>query len=414
MTNETPNIETPNSLSDIDPYATDAGETTQSNYKFQSMCIGLIALQMYGGDTEYEEIFCELYEDAIALKKNKRFVGIQIKHRERGLGAFLLTNDPILKSITRFIEHEKNYPNKFDKFIIASNMPINIKQNQSATKLFDYCKNENIDSDMESFLLKISKKIKFDKLVIKRVLAKTGYTKMPDRDSMINEIKDYCSRRIVEYKNKEMYQLQKFAELITEMVQKKSVKFEGSLSDYFEFMSDSQRKRSFANLNHKRITKKEIETIILDNTKMILLDTDFNWPSKRSFPLIKKKMALGGIHMAAIKSITALAINVFEYFISKEHEDMLENHLRINDNELKNMLVILDEQCSQAETSARLTQTPFGLKKLEIIDQKLEQLIKNRHRDVNLLPFEILKGFVGLRIMECTVNFSDEPIEGFT
>ena len=158
----------------INPTATDAGEDTQSNYRFQNLCTSLIALNMYRGETEYVEIFCELYEDIVTVKKNNHFVGIQIKHKDKKYGVHSIIGEPILKSIKRFVEHEKNYPKKFDKFIIISNVEISIGQNKLINELSTYCQNRRKQkkTEMESILFKIRNKIKFNENDIADVLSK--------------------------------------------------------------------------------------------------------------------------------------------------------------------------------------------------------------------------------------------------
>ncbi len=239
----------------IDHDATDAGEETQSNYRFQNLCTSLIALEMYRGQTEYVEIFCELYEDAVALKKNNRFVGIQIKHKDKKYGVLLITSDPILKSIKRFIEHEKNYPEKFDKFIIISNVDISIGKNKLLNELSVYCQNRNKQKkpEMESILSNISKKIEFNENDIAKVLSKTESEKVPDREYLVDDIANNCAFHIPKCKNKNTYQLKELVNTIANIIYRKSTTIEDSLKEYFSFRENSQLKRNYAKINHKRI-----------------------------------------------------------------------------------------------------------------------------------------------------------------
>ena len=146
-----------------------------------------------------------------------------------------------------------------------------------------------------------------------------------------------------------------------------------------------------------------------------MLDSDVNWPKKiGSLDLIDKKMQLGGIHTSAITSMRNLAVSALNHFFRSQYVGESEGkNAELNDTTLKHVVGILDEQNAQAETAARLTGAPYGLKKLAILDQKVDDLSKNRSRDVSFLTPEILKGIIGLRMTECVVSFSDEPVEGF-
>ena len=62
-------------MPDIDISASDGGSSVGSYFRFQDMCISLVSLKMFSGQTQYDELFCELYEDAIAITKKKKFVG---------------------------------------------------------------------------------------------------------------------------------------------------------------------------------------------------------------------------------------------------------------------------------------------------------------------------------------------------
>ena len=401
----------------IDPKATDAGEDTQSNYRFQNLCTSLIALDMYRGKTEYVEIFCELYEDVVTVKKNNHFVGIQIKHKDKKYGVFRITSEPILKSVKRFVEHEKNYPNKFDKFIIISNVDISIGQNKLINELSTYCQNRRKQKkiEMESILSKICSKIEFNENDIADVLSKTESEKVPDREYLVDDIANNCVYHIPECKNKNTHQLKELVNTVAHIVYQKSTTIDDSLKEYFAFRENSQLKRNYAKINHKRMTKEEVKTIISKSEKIVLLDSDVDWPKEvGSFDLIDTKMALGGIHTSAIGSMKNLTINAFNHFFKRQHEEESEDEgVESGSDVLKHVVGILDEQSAQAETSARLEVTPFGLKKLEILDKKLDEISKGRSKDVHYLSPEILKGIVGLRVTECKVNFSDEPVEGF-
>ena len=401
----------------IDPMATDAGEDTQSNYRFQNLCTSLIALEMYRDKTEYEEIFCELYEDVVAVKKNNHFVGIQIKHKDKKYGVFTIKNESILKSLKRFIEHEKNYLEKFDKFIIMSNVDITIEQNKSINELSTYCQNRHKQKEtkMESILSGICNKIGFNKNDIANVLSKTESQKVPDREYLVDDIANNCAYHISECKNKNTYQLKELVNAIADIVYRKSTTIDDSLKEYFAFKDNSQLKRGHAKVSQKRITKQEVKAIISKSERMVLLNSNIDWPEKiGSFNLIDTKMALGGIHTSAIASMRNLTVNAYNHFFRRQHEEELEGEgMESGSRVLNHVTSILDEQSAQAETSARLEGTPFGLKKLEILDKKLNEISKDRSRDVYHLPPEILKGIVGLRVTECKVDFSDAPKEGF-
>ena len=250
----------------IDTSATDAGEDTQSNYRFQNLCTSIIALNMYRGATEYVAIFCELYEDVTAMKENGNFVGIQIKHKT-GSGVYSLTTKQNKKTVLRFAELEMKYPQKFDKFIIMSNANVTAKQ-YSLGDLTAYCQNRHKEkkSDMEEVLAMFCSQTNHSISHIATILAKTEYTKVPDRDYILDHIANNCVAPIPECRDKTPLQLKSLVNVIANLISQKST-MHNSLNDYFVFMSNSRRKRDQDKIAHKQITKDEIKTIINQNKK---------------------------------------------------------------------------------------------------------------------------------------------------
>lgn len=396
----------------VDPSATDAGEDTQSNYRFQNLCTSLIALDMYNGATEYNELFCELYEDVTAAKQNGAFVGIQIKHKING--NYSLTNKQYRKTIHRFLMHEKTYPQKFDKFIIMSNASVTAGK-YKLTDLSQYCQNRNEQKvpEFENVLTAICAQTDFDSNDAAIVLAKTESEKIPNKKHIVDHIANNYTATIPECNDKNVFQLKALVNQIADMVYKKSTTIDDSLNRYFSFMSNGGLQRDHALINHKRITSDDIKVIINENKKIIPIQSDTDWPKKLgSLDLIDKKMALGGINASAIKSMRTLAISTFGYFFKAQYKSKLKD-THLDRDKLRHIIGILDEQCAQAETKARQKKGPFGSKKLMIIDKKLDKLTRDRSHDIFKLAPETLKGFVGLRVADCTVNFSDKPKEGF-
>ena len=402
---------------DIDVKATDAGEDTQSNYRFQNLCTSLIAFEMYRNKTEYSELFCELYEDVVAIKKNKHFVGIQIKHHDKNYGMMSIISEAISNTLKRFIEHEKNYPKKFDKYIIMSNTEISVEGKKQFEELREYCKERKKEKKeyFEKILNKIAKKNKNTKDEIEKILKKTYTEKVPDRKYIVDHIANNSVGEIKECEGKNIHELKNIVETLADLIYKKSMSVNDSLQEYFSFIENSEIKKIHATINHKRIIHEEIENIINKSETIILLESDINWPENiGSFDLIDTKMSLGGIHDSAIRSMRTLTTNAYNHFFRRQYGEESED-LEIESSEaiLKHVIAILDEIDAKSETKARGIGMPFGLKKLEIIDDKIDQILKDRPKDVHQLSPEILKGLLGLRIVECKSQFSNTPEGGF-
>jgi Cap4-like dsDNA endonuclease family protein len=102
----------------------DKGDEVQLRFRYQHSYITLIAVQMCQQNIPYEEIFCEQHEDALAVDKDRKFIGIQVKTRKNP-EPFSLSDDQIKRSIVRFVQLSINFPNQFSKFVIVSNCGFN-------------------------------------------------------------------------------------------------------------------------------------------------------------------------------------------------------------------------------------------------------------------------------------------------
>jgi hypothetical protein len=80
----------------------DKGDDVQQRFRYQHSYVTLIVVEMIRQNIDYEEIFCEQHEDALAVNTDKKFVGIQIKTRENAV-PFSLFDHVIKDSIKRFI-----------------------------------------------------------------------------------------------------------------------------------------------------------------------------------------------------------------------------------------------------------------------------------------------------------------------
>ena len=99
----------------------DPGGKTQNRFRFQAAYAAHLAALLLKPETTIEEIYCEQFEDILAKLKNKLYIGIQVKTREKSLGPFKFGDDEIMHSLKRFLKLELKFPHLFTHFIISSN-----------------------------------------------------------------------------------------------------------------------------------------------------------------------------------------------------------------------------------------------------------------------------------------------------
>ncbi|MDO5979205.1 dsDNA nuclease domain-containing protein [Flavivirga spongiicola] len=99
----------------------DPGDETLKRYAYQVYYSILIALSILDSENDIEEVFCEQFEDVLAKESSGKFIGIQVKTRDLNLGPFKSIDNPVIKSLKRFVDLDKKFPNQFRKFVFATN-----------------------------------------------------------------------------------------------------------------------------------------------------------------------------------------------------------------------------------------------------------------------------------------------------
>jgi hypothetical protein len=99
----------------------DPGDDVQRRFGFQAAKAAMLSLSLLDPDAEVEEVYCEQHEDVLVKKRTSRFVGYQVKSKLDGSGPHKSTDDEIIRSMERFVEHECQFGQHFDKYVIGSN-----------------------------------------------------------------------------------------------------------------------------------------------------------------------------------------------------------------------------------------------------------------------------------------------------
>src|SRR4030067_878547 len=82
----------------------DTGDDTQRRFRCQAAYAATLSLDLLNPTSEFEELFCEHREDILVRKKDKSFIGIQVKTRESGRDLFKANDPEIINSLKRFVE----------------------------------------------------------------------------------------------------------------------------------------------------------------------------------------------------------------------------------------------------------------------------------------------------------------------
>src|SRR5262245_32648194 len=101
--------------------ASDPGDETQRRYRYQHVKTAHYLLALFDDTEGAEEVFCEHHEDVLIRYHSGQFRAVQIKRREDGKVPLKANDDELTKSIIRFIDTEKAFPNQIERFILGCN-----------------------------------------------------------------------------------------------------------------------------------------------------------------------------------------------------------------------------------------------------------------------------------------------------
>ncbi|MEQ9626540.1 dsDNA nuclease domain-containing protein [Coleofasciculus chthonoplastes] len=269
-----------NVLSNDDP-----GDDTQRRFRYQATYAAIISLSLLQEESEFECIFCEHHEDVLVKRKDGTFVGIQIKTRRVSNGPYKAIDEPIVKSLRRFVKLEHQFPEYFSQYAIAvnngfwhekknsSNLSYLLQLAKDANKesiapqedLVNFAKNKlssskDEDKEIRDLILNDDSTIRDLALkVLSKVELKADLPGLDDIERhLINDI-----AKLPDINQRGYDELKDLAnDLIHEMLRAASLANDSSQPLYFDLLTDSEEKKTAASIQGKCITKEKIRNIL--------------------------------------------------------------------------------------------------------------------------------------------------------
>ncbi len=242
----------------------DPGADTARRYRYQAACTALLSLDLLDSESEFEELFCELFEDFILKRKDGNFTGYQIKTKKLEFGPFSLDDKAIVKAINKFILIEASFPGKFINFIIGSNCGFSNEEphaENNLCKLLNEVSNDSMKTGSKKWVKEFTANSKKTTELTIAVLKKIRLQQMLDLDkyedtltsrvaAIIGEQYDYA----IACRNARL--------LIDQMFRQSAIPCDVSKFHYFQFHKDPEACLARATIQDKRVTRAKVENII--------------------------------------------------------------------------------------------------------------------------------------------------------
>lgn len=117
-----PALEIPGQVEGQATLQSDRGDETQALFQYQ-WCAGVILLAgAMAGANEYVAIWCEYHDDLLGELPNGRFHAVQVKTDAGSNARWSCSDRGFVDAIKKFAEHEVAYSNKFERYILFSNI----------------------------------------------------------------------------------------------------------------------------------------------------------------------------------------------------------------------------------------------------------------------------------------------------
>lgn len=411
-----------NPENDLD--SSDPGDETFRRFRYQATYAAILSLGMVKEKSEISEIFVEHHDDILIKMKSDRFIAVQVKTQQLGTLPFKSGDEPMKKALGKFVRHEMNYGQCFERYTIATNHHFFREENKSSIPhLVKMSKNalgpdktemdSKLSAFINSFLSAINKGKKGKErasrkdmlLMLKKVYCDDSLPKLEE------EIHKTLRMSIVEvkhdYRSVVYTDLERAANALSHLSYLRSSKFiEGIVHLYLPFTNSPSESQNATIINSKRITKRDILTA---------LDTSINYsPSLSAANPIDPENIPNDLSLCAKKmtagSLSATTISASEDWLASAQSIQRKWAMKYDEQVAKerynHVAVAVQTACSEAHeaTADEAIQGPPMLKKLK------EVLKRKRDEGTNFFDCqeEHLLGHATIRTSQCKVWWSKE------
>jgi len=385
----------------------------QRRVRYQAACGAILCLDLLVLD-DLDTLICEHHEDFLIKRKDGTFIGVQVKTQLLGLGPFKANDEAVLNALRRFVALEIEFPNKFERFVLAANCDFYDAQ-EAETNLSYVIRKLGADREatfngtMKKTIDDLSKASGCSKRLVRETLAKIkpdgNYPKFED---ILGAIAMKIGRLCPE--------IGPFADvlrcadaLLNRILAASALPCDQALRSHFVLSSSPSDLSIQTIIEHKRITREVLLSVLVTTQQVLLAPAALGNKMPLDFPAgchrLEKKMATGGISTPSItisKDLQASAEHVLQQWIARYGgEEASRRRVHVD--------IAVRNQCAEAHDLTYSASAAFGSCMLNEVRSRLLKLSLDRPH-VFGLKYEHLLGFVSLATQQCHVWWSD-PFE---
>lgn len=394
----------------------DPGDETQRNYRYQVAYGVILLIDAASNRLPYESIYAEHHEDYLCERKDGKYDGYQVKTRKPEEGEWVMSDEPLKKSIKRFTELHKKFDEHINKLFFVSNAAYSYpsaksrdetKIRKSPLRFLEHLSECATVSDIQKPYIETFQELEEycgcppPRLLI--VLKMIGLVKGPDRNSFDAEI---VVTHLPTLNECSTLSVPSLSAVRDELIQK--VYYASSLK-----VDDPSKHWTPVNLENeqhpvilaKRIPVLEVSRTIVDAVVVPFRYSNINHPALNlgngtgNLYRLRKKMLKGDLAFQ-IETMERRSISAERRLIEMAHKkpDSIDGFLN-------QIVSVVKGECDEAYHHASLNGKLIGPQMLEDVYKRL----KNKADSALVYgePYETLVGVAGLLTGECKVWWSE-------
>lgn len=360
---------------------------------------------------DYRAIWCEQHEDFLAEVADQTLDAYQVKTRKPELGAWKLNDEAIWKSIARFVDLDRRFPEKIRFFKLVSNAEFSdssarAREHLSPVKLRAAVHGVNRWEELSGPAKKgfelLNEKIGATPEELFVSLKRLDLIQGPTDRAFEDEICQTHIPGLPECSSLSATSLARIREVLITRVGEASALFTDDPARHWVALNRDLQTEPL--LLAKRITVEDLTLIVREvrGGGFAYLDTLASLQlgdALERMDTLEKKMVRGGLaHHYEMMRRRALTAEQMLLDLATRPTD----GLRVC-SQLEN---IVFGECDDARLRASQHPEPFGTKMLIDVQDRLKTLAQTDPERVHRQPYDLLVGVVGLLASECKVWWS--------
>ncbi len=390
----------------------DPGDDIQMRFRYQHAYGVILLIAALSGKKPYTEIWCEHHDDYVVKKSDGKFDSFQVKTRQVGQPPWKMIDEPLVKSLKKFAEQNRRFPNQIDHFHFVSNhtyyrtnsqaelakSPVLVKQaveNVAAV--------EELDEHIVTAIQKIADNSDYTNEEVFSVFKQLRLVEGPGLDDFNDVLAHTHLPTFSGCRSLSPTQLDAIRdELIHKVFAASSLKITDPAKHWCCVAGeDAVNPR----LRAKRITMEDTLQAI----------NELNGPPFRFAP-VDRSISLDGssdltpLEKKAIRGGLSSYLPTWRRRALSAEQHLLEMASRKkNAEEILNQLdAVVKGECDDAQLQASAGSEPYGEEMMRIVQQELRNRASNRQATIYNQEYDCLIGIAGLLTNECEVWWSRE------